>query len=88
MGCEVEVEVIMLTPMGMLFLDVVCSALEDEKEELALSCFREEKEQDTVFFEACKSGALAFPEGQIQRDRRQREGAGFHILYVQAALTK
>lgn len=61
-----EVEVITLSTGGMLFLDVTCSALGDEKEELALSCFREEKEQDTVFFEACKSSGLAFPEGQIQ----------------------
>lgn len=64
MGCEAEVEVRMLSTGGVLFLDVMCSALEDEEEELALSCFREEKEQDTVFFEACESGGLAFPEGQ------------------------
>lgn len=50
----------------MIFLEVMCSGLEEEEEELVLSCFGEEKEQDTVFFEACKSRGLAFPEGQKQ----------------------
>lgn len=46
---------------GMLFLGALFSGLE------------EEKELDTVFFEDCRRTALAFPEGQKQRERSEGE---------------
>lgn len=52
----------------MLFLVVFFSDLEEE----VLSCLEEERELDTVCFEACDCSALAFPETQKQ-DRGQRE---------------
>lgn len=74
MACKAEVEVVMLNTGVMLFLDLMCSGLveEEEEKELVLPCFENDKEQDSPFFEACKSRGLGFPERQKQEDSRQR----------------
>lgn len=79
-----EVEVVMLSTEVMLFLDLMCSGLEEEEEELVLSCFKDEKEQDPVFFEACKSRCLGFPEEQNQQDSSQRERTRFSYLSTES----
>lgn len=73
MGCKVEVEVLMLNTGVMLFMDLMCCGLEaEEDKELVLPCSENGKEQDTPFFEACKSRGLGFPERQKQENSSWR----------------